>query len=176
MIEIKIVDKHHKTDINIPNEPFRMFGRIVPLFDGEKWTHRLIEFEKEDITQMCFPDENYDYDSMSDSIFLGAYDGDKCVGLAILQPGFFKYMYLYDLKVCGEYRRRNIGRMLIEKAKETAAQNGYCGLYTQGQDNNPGACLFYLNAGFYIGGLDTNVYRHTKQEGKADIIFYCECD
>lgn len=57
------------------------------------------------------------------------------------------------------------------KSKEIAVQNGYCGLYTQGQDNNPGACLFYLHSGFYIGGLDTNVYRHTKQEGKADILF-----
>lgn len=64
--------------------------------------------------------------------------------------------------------------MLMEKAKEVAAAQGYCGIYTQGQDNNPGACLFYLNSGFYIGGLDTNVYRHTKQEGKADILFYCE--
>ena len=26
------------------------------------------------------------------------------------------------------------------------------------------------------GGLDTNVYRHTRQEGKADIIFYSDCE
>ncbi len=77
-------------------------------------------------------------------------------------------MYLYDLKVSREYRGRHIGRRLIQKSKEIAVQNGYYGLYTQGQGNNPGACLFYLNCGFYIGGLDTNVYRHTKQEGKAD--------
>ena len=34
----------------------------------------------------------------------------------------------------------------------------------------------YLNSGFYIGGLDTNVYRYTKQEGESDILFYCEAD
>ena len=113
---------------------------------------------------------------MEGSVFLGAYDGGKCVGLAILQPGFFRYMYLYDLKVSKAYRGQGVGQALVQKAKETAARNGYRGLYTQGQDNNPGACLFYLRCGFYIGGLDTNVYRHTKQEGKADIIFYCECD
>lgn len=95
-------------------------------------------------------------------------DGNRCVGLAVLQPGLFKYMYLSDLKVSREYRGRHIGRRLMQKSKEIAVQNGYCGLYTQGQDNNPGACLFYLNCGFYTGGLDTNVYRHTKQEGKAD--------
>ena len=174
MIEIRIIDAQHKADINIRNEPFQMFGRIIPAYDGAEWTYRVLRFEPKDVTEMCFPDENYDYDSMTDSVFLGAYDGDDCVGLAILQPGFFKYMYLYDLKVSPEYRGQHVGKLLIQKAKETAVRKGYRGLYTQGQDNNPGACLFYLNSGFYIGGLDTNIYRHTKQEGKADIIFYCE--
>ena len=59
-------------------------------------------------------------------------DGNRCVGLAVLQPGLFKYMYLYDLKVSGEYRGRHIGRRLIQKSKEIAVQNGYYGLYTQG--------------------------------------------
>ena len=104
MIEIRMIDRQHKTDINIPNEPFGMFGRIVPSYDGTKWAYELLRFDTEDITEMCFPDENYDYDSMTDSIFLGAYDGDKCIGLVILQPGFFKYMYLYDLKVNVKYR------------------------------------------------------------------------
>ena len=85
-------------------------------------------------------------------------------------------MYLYDLKVNREYRGQHIGKRLIETAKETALQNGYRGLWTQGQYNNPGACLFYLNCGFYIGGLDTNVYRHTPQEGNSEILFYCETD
>lgn len=176
MIEIKIIDAQRKADINILNEPFQMFGRIIPSYNGDEWTYKLLRFDSEDITEMCFPDENYDYDAMSDSTFLGAYDGDRCVGLAILQPGFFKYMYLYDIKVIREYRGQHIGQLLIQRSKEIATQNGYYGLYTQGQDNNPGACLFYLNSGFYIGGLDTNVYRHTKQEDKADILFYCESD
>jgi len=176
MIEIIIIDEQRKKDINIPNEPFEMFGRIIPSYDGHKWTYTLLRFKPKDVTEMCFPDENYDFDAMTDSTFIGAYDGDKCVGLAILQPGFFKYMYLYDLKVNKAYRGRHIGQLLIKRAKDIAAENGYCGLYTQGQDNNPGACLFYLNSGFYIGGLDTNVYRHTNQEDKADILFYSESD
>ena len=43
------------------------------------------------------------------------------------------------------------------------------------QDNNLSACLFYLKNGFRIGGLDTEVYGGTNQEGKADILFYTEC-
>ena len=176
MIEIKEIDSLHKTDINIPNEPFSLFGRMAVSYDGKRWTYRLTAYPPECIEEMCFPDENYDYDAMTDSVFIGAYDGETCVGLAVLQPGFFKYMYLYDLKVNRRYRGQHIGKMLMEKAKTVAARQGYCGIYTQGQDNNPGACLFYLGNGFYIGGLDTNVYRHTSQEGKADILFYCDME
>ena len=102
------------------------------------------------------------------------YEDEKCVGLAVLQPGFFRYLYLYDLKVCRAYRGQKIGALLMDKAREIALQQGYRGLYTQGQDNNVDACLFYLRYGFHIGGLDTEVYRGTRQEGKADILFYLD--
>jgi ribosomal protein S18 acetylase RimI-like enzyme len=176
LIAVRIIDEQNKADVRIPNEPFQTFGRIIPSYTNGEWGYRLVRFAPDDIGEMCFPDENYDYDKMKDGVFIGAYDEDKCVGLILLQQACFKYMYVADLKVNKDYRRRYIGRMLTDKAKEVAAQHGYRGLYLQCQDNNPGACLFYLSAGFYIGGLDTNVYRHTKQEGKSDIIFYCEID
>lgn len=94
---------------------------------------------------MCFPDENYDYDELSgNSIFVGAYDGEKCVGVAIYQHSWNKYLYLYDLKVNVAYRGQKIGSRLIVKN------------------------------GFEIGGIDTKVYNGTKQEDKFDIIFYAE--
>ena len=46
------------------------------------------------------------------------------------------------------------------------------GVSLQAQDNNLSACLFYLKTGFRIGGLDTEGYNGTTQEGKADISFY----
>ena len=157
-----------------PNEPFAMTGRIVPSYVNEQWSYEVRPFPPERVGEMCFPDENYDYDEMKDSVFLGAYEDEKCVGLAVLQPGFFRYLYLYDLKVCRAYRGQKIGALLMDKAREIALRQGYRGLYTQGQDNNVGACLFYLHYGFHIGGLDTEVYRGTRQEGKADILFYLD--
>ena len=175
MITAKIIDHTHKTDINIKNEPFPLFGRLIPSYSNEQWGYTIERFAEENITPMCFPDENYDWEALSrNSVFVGAYDGKRCVGLAILQQAMLKYMYLYDLKVNADYRGRRIGTMLIDKSKEVALEQGYRGLYTQGQDNNLGACLFYLHNGFVIGGLDTNVYKGTSQEGKKDILFYCE--
>ena len=117
MIEIKIIDAEHKGDINIPNQPFPLFGRMIPSYTDGTWSYDIEKFSYETLT--CFPDENYYYDAMCEnSIFIGAYDGDMCIGLAIMQHAFFKYMYLYDLKVNAEYRRRGIAKRLLDKAGE----------------------------------------------------------
>lgn len=175
MIEIREIDAVCKADINIPNEPFKLFGRMVPSYADETWGHTEVLFDEKDVSEMRFPDDHYDYDAMKrDHVFLGAYDGDQCVGLAVLQDAIFYYMYLYDLKVSAAYRNQGVGHMLIEKAKKVCAARDYRGIYTQGQDNNLAACRFYLKAGFHIGGLDTNVYKGTSQEGKADILFYMD--
>lgn len=176
MIEIRLIGEERKSDINIPNEPFSLFGRMIPTYVNEKWDYHTELLDAADVSEMCFPDENYDYDRMKDhSVFVGAYDGDQCIGLAILQDAWFHYMYLYDLKVSGKHRHQGVGFALIEKAKEVCLARNYQGLYTQGQDNNLAACQFYLRAGFHIGGLDTNVYKGTSQEGKSDILFYMDC-
>lgn len=175
MIKIKEINEDRKADINLLNEPFPLVGRMIPSYIDEQWSCRIELFNEENVSEMCFPDENYDFDAMKENhVFLGAYDGETCVGLAILRDDWMKYMYLYDLKVSRACRGQGVGRALIEGAKKICRRRDYNGLYTQGQDNNLRACEFYLKTGFHIGGLDTNVYKGTSQEGKADIIFYMD--
>ena len=176
MIEIRIIDPQHQDDINIPNEPFPLIGRMIPSYTDQQWDYRVQYFQEAEISEMCFPNEHYQYAQMEDhSVFIGAYHNETCVGLAILQKAWFRYMYLYDLKVSKAYRKMGIGTALIEKAKEVCMARNYSGIYTQGQDNNLIACMFYIRTGFRIGGLDTNIYKGTAQEGKSDIIFYLDC-
>lgn len=176
MLDIRVIDEDHQQDINIPNEPFPLCGRMIPSYTDGQWGHSVVRFPEDSVSEMRFPDEHYDYAAMQgSSVFLGAYDREKCVGLAILQDAWMKYMYLYDLKVSRDYRRRGAGAALMAKARDIALARGYRGLYTQAQDNNLTACLFYLSQGFFIGGLDTQVYKGTRQEGKSDIIFYLDC-
>jgi len=173
MIEIRRIDADHAEDIQLPNEPFSLYGRLIVNYVNQKWSCTEELFPE--TTQMCFPDEHYDYAAMEkDYIFLGAYDGTACVGLAVLQHAMFRYLYLYDLKVNHAYRGNGVGKQLMEAAKMIAKDTGYRGIYTIGQDNNLSACRFYLNHGFQIGGLDTRVYYGTSQEGKSDILFYLE--
>lgn len=175
MIAIKTITAARKADINLPNQPFKIWGRMIPSLQDGQWFYTVKKLPASQTKLMTFPDEHYNFDKMkANSIFIGAYDQDKdkCIGLAILQQAFLKYMYLYDLKVNAAYRGQGIGKKLIEKSLEVARVNHYRGLYTQGQDNNLTACLFYLKTGFVIGGFDNHIYQGTAQANKADIIFY----
>lgn len=172
-MDIRIITEEHKADINIKNEPFRLFSRIVPSYSGGRWSYTVVPLPEE--SSMLFPDEGYDYGSMKENtVFIGAYEHDKCVGLCVLQTSMFRYMYVSDLKVNEAQRGKGVGRALIRRSAEIAKERGYIGLYTIGQDNNAAACLFYLGCGFRIGGLDTEVYNGTSQQGKHDIYFYLD--
>lgn len=175
MIEIRKIDALNKQDVALKNDPFPIWGKLIPRYQNSKWTYSIEQFPECAVTQMCFPDAGYDYDTMSgDSIFLGAYDEDTCVGLALLQKSMFRYLYLSDLNVQLSHRRMGVGRQLIQAALGIAKQMHCRGLYLIAQDNNLSACLFYLSCGFRIGGLDTEIYNGTSQEGKADLHFYLD--
>lgn len=173
MIEIRLIDAAHKEDILLKNDPFPLYGRMVPGYVGGHWDYTIEKFPPEQCSEMCFPDEPYSYDEMAESAdFIGAYQDGICVGLAILEKSFFKYLYLSDLKVAASCRKLGIGKMLIEKCMELAKEKKMQGVSLTVQDNNLSACLFYLKTGFRIGGLDTEVYNGTSQAGKADIAMY----
>ncbi|MBQ7604711.1 MAG: GNAT family N-acetyltransferase [Clostridia bacterium] len=172
-VAIREINEERREDINIPNEPFPLRGRMIPALTDGVWSHTFVSLPREERGEMTFPDENYDFSEMSkDCVFVGAYDGDVCVGLAIYQKQLFGYLYLYDLKVCRRYRRAGVGSLLIEYGERLAKKYGLRGIYAVCQDNNQGACRFYLKNGFEIGGFNNRVYAGTKQESKGDIYFY----
>ena len=172
MIEIRRIDAAHSRDANIPNQPFRIWGRMLPSLKDGKWEYETIRFPQE--TEMCFPDFPYD-PAKEAGIFLGAYDKSVCIGLAVLRREMFRYLYLDDLKVNRADRGRGIGGMLVDACMDAARAEGMQGVCTVGQDNNLSACLFYIRHGFTIGGFDNRRYRGTPQENKADIFFYRDC-
>lgn len=138
-----------------------------------KWLQDVELFDQAE--SMTFPEENYQFEEINKRGFaIGAYKNDTCIGLAIYENNWNKYLFLYDLKVNREYRKNGIASALITEGQKCAKELGYQGIYTIGQDNNLAACKFYLKQGFVIGGLNTHDYNHTQQEGKADIYFYLE--
>lgn len=163
-----------RADVRLPNEPFPLWGTMTVTYDGSAWACSVRELPPEQVTEMTFPDEDYDFDQMQKDAFpVGAYDEcGRCVGLAIYRRDWLRYLYLDDLKVCRDWRRMGVGAALLDEGLRIAREQGCLGVYTIGQHNNLSACLFYLRHGFQIGGLNTRVYDGTSQEGKYDIFFY----
>ena len=175
MIEIRRITEESAQDLNFPNEPFTMPGKFIPsLYDGV-WSYRTELFSEPQT--MVFPEENYDFDEVTGKgAAFGAYENGKCVGIAIYEDYWLKYMYLSDLKVSTDARGKGVGKALIRAGLEEAKERSYKGLYTIAQDNNLNACLFYLRRGFAIGGFDNRVYGGTSQADKADILFYLDAE
>ena len=175
MIEIRRVTAENAADLNIKNEPFAMPGKFIPSLQDGVWSYRTEAYEQSQ--SMVFPDENYNLDEIDQKgTAFGAYEDGKCIGVAIYEDYWFKYMYLSDLKVNADARGKGVGRALIKAGLEEAKERGYKGLYTIAQDNNLNTCMFYLHAGFAIGGFDNRVYGGTSQANKADILFYLDAE
>lgn len=168
-IEIRRIDAAHAQDARLPNEPFMIWGRMIPSLSDGRWSYTTIRLSES--SEECFPEENYDV-TADNGAFLGAYDGDTCIGVALLRRDMFRYLYLDDLKVCRAYRGQGIGQKLIEACMEEARKLNLRGVYTIGQDDNLSACLFYLKCGFEIGGFDNRVYGGTSAAHEANIYFY----
>lgn len=173
-VAIRRIGAGRKEDIKLVNQPFLQFGRLIPRYDGSFWSSTEELFSKEAVSEITFPNENYDYDVMrKEHFFVGAYDEqDRCVGLAIYKKDWFRYLYLSDMKVNADMRGMGIGGKLLEEGGKIARENGYRGVYLIAQDTNLAACRFYLGHGFTIGGLNTRQYDGTGQEGSSDVYFY----
>ena len=149
MVEIRIIDKSSAQDIALPNQPFSLFGRMIPSYTDGRWDYSVQRFDTQ--TEMCFPDEHYDFDEMAkNSVFIGAYDNNRCVGLAIMQQGFCKYMYLYDLKVNRDCRGMGIGQKLVDLALEALKNEGINKVLLVALKKNEGGNAFWEAQGFTI--------------------------
>ena len=89
----------------------------------------------------------------ADFLFFAAFDKDRPVGFLCLKETGKDTMELCLMGVLKEYHRKGIGRMLVEKAKEEAADMGYSflqvktvqmGIYEDYDDTN----RFYRALGF----------------------------
>lgn len=89
MIRITVIDQEHRQDIRLPNEPFALTGRVVPSYVNERWSYEVRLFPPEQVEGMCFPDENYDYDEMKDSVFWAPMRTKNALGWPCCSRGSF---------------------------------------------------------------------------------------
>jgi len=91
-------------------------------------------------------------------MFLAFLD-DSLAGRIVLSAGWNRYAWVEDIAVDARHRRAGVGRALMDRAIDWAAERGLPGIRLETQSNNVPACRFYEACGFHLGGFDRDLYR-----------------
>ena len=156
-----IEEINHKniSDINKPNQPFDVIGKLIPVFQDGEWS--FTECLYKEPYEKCYPADDEQYESYIDNpdrTVYFYYDNGECAGQIRIKKYWNKYAYIEDIAVAKNNRGKGIGAQLIKKAVEWARQKNLCGLMLETQDINLAACRFYHKLGFKIGAVDTMLY------------------
>jgi hypothetical protein len=115
-IEIRVIGKENADDIRIKNEPFALFGRMIPRYEGGKWSYSV---EKTEEQWDIFPDENYDFEAMEKDIeTYGLYTYEEMSELVELPEAMFD-------AAGGKYLKVSIGKGNMTEADLAAMITRY---------------------------------------------------
>ena len=109
--------------------------------------------EKED-----FPDSLYQ-DHFENALAFGVKDGKALVAaIEVNEEKWSNRLRVTELWVKEGFRRKGIGKSLMDKAKAVAEENGNRAIILETQTSNVDAIAFYLSQGFGFGGIDLTCY------------------
>ncbi|MFS3929133.1 GNAT family N-acetyltransferase [Priestia flexa] len=143
-------------DINMTNDFFELYGRVVPSLQSGRWSYKEVFFNKTRKTR--FPDDKLDwsqYINQEDKALFLVYMNNTCIGQIRIIKDWNRFCYIESISTKKEYRGSGVGTLLLNKAEEWAKQRQLIGMSLETQDDNLGACRFYVKQGFTLGGVDT---------------------
>jgi ribosomal protein S18 acetylase RimI-like enzyme len=102
----------------------------------------------------------------------GAYHAGRLVALAIAETQEWTHgLRIWEFHVMRAYHRQGIGRALMRRVVDQAAQAGLRIVVLETQNTNVRAIRFYRSIGFHLGALDLALYtNHDMQDG--EVCFY----
>ncbi len=95
----------------------------------------------------------------------GVYEDNELIGMIICEERTWNNsLYIENILVSEKYRRKGIGKLLIEKAIADANQKKFRLIELETQNTNVPAIKFYQSQGFKITGLNTKLYNNENNE------------
>ncbi|PFG05193.1 GNAT family N-acetyltransferase [Bacillus sp. es.034] len=143
-------------DINKTNDSFKVFGKLVPSLQSGKWSFEEKLFDE--TKDIRFPDDKIDwsqYINRDDKALFLAYLNNTCIGQIRIKKDWNRFCYIENIATKKDHRGSGVGKLLLNKAEEWSKQRELIGMSLEAQDDNLGACRFYVKQGFILGGVDT---------------------
>lgn len=142
-------------DINKTNDDFQVFGKLVPSLQSGKWSFEEHLFDETKVIR--FPDDKLEwneYINREDKALFSAYKNSNCIGQIRIVKDWNRFCYIENIATKKEFRGYGIGKLLLAEAEKWAKQRELIGMSLEVQDDNLGACRFYVKQGFVLGGAD----------------------
>ncbi len=106
-------------------------------------------------------DENIDHYRriISEGYSFGAYENNELAGIVLCEERKWNNtLYIENLLVSESQRGKGIGKSLMKKVIETAAQNNLRHIELETQNTNGHAIGFYSKLGFSVTGMNLTLY------------------
>jgi ribosomal protein S18 acetylase RimI-like enzyme len=121
---------------------------LVPL--GQPYIKRW-ETDDEELVQL--------EEAVHQGLSLAAYDGTHMIAIAIAEARRWnRTLWVWEFHVAPEYRRKGIGRQLMQALAEKARSANLRVMVCETQNTNVPAISFYRQVGFTIDGIDLSYY------------------
>ncbi|WP_416298249.1 GNAT family N-acetyltransferase [Paenibacillus illinoisensis] len=143
-------------DLNKTNDSFEIYGRVVPSLQSGRGSYTEELYDK--TREIRFPDDQLDwsqYINREDKALFLAYTNNTCIGQIRIIKDWNRFCYIENIATKKDYRGIGVGKLLLHKAEDWAKQRNLLGMSLEAQDDNLGACRFYVKQGFILGGADT---------------------
>ena len=158
MITIQALSRLNLQDIDQCDGAFTIDARLELSIEAGRLLYTLVSvppYQKE------YPLDQLDYttciDNPNRNVFLAYLDG-RIAGQLRLARHWNRFANIEDLVVDRPFRRRGVGRALIERAAAWAREKQLAGLVLETQTNNLPAIRLYESCGFELGGFDRHLY------------------
>lgn len=160
-------------DLCRTEQPFTVFGRLVPVFDGRSWSFTETLLAK--TYEYKYPAEKIDLTEFIGNpkkTVLVIYAGNECHGHIRLRRNWNGFCFIENIAVAARYRGQGIGGQLLAAAETWAKERGLKGFMLETQDFNLNACRLYHRRGFVIGAVDNLLYHNTPNKEDLAIFWY----
>lgn len=163
-MKIEAINKSNLYNINQVDSTFVVDSKLIISLSDNKFsfiTEPVTPYEKR------YGHENFDYsqyiNNKSKTVFF-AFENEILAGQIILFTKWNDYACIDDIRIAKDYRRKGIGKALMQKAIEWSKENNFFGMEVETQDVNVKACLFYEKCGFTLGAVDMFRYKSSPIE------------